>query len=71
MSDGFSSFGGAIVPRTLDEYTPADYIRSFRNLAEDIAEGRVTINRLEVLKAGKGGPDWVITINLTDTGERG
>lgn len=62
------SVGGAIVSQIFADYKPSDYVRSFRQLADDIESGRVKINRLEVTKAGKGGPNWLVQIHLSDSG---
>lgn len=60
---------GTIVTKLFDSYTSADYAESFRKLADQIESGRVEINQLEVSKAGKGGPNWSVRINLSDVGE--
>lgn len=60
---------GAIVPMVI-ENSPPEFARSFRKLADQIESGRVQINRLEVTKAGKGGPYWLVTMSLSDFGEK-
>jgi hypothetical protein len=67
MTERAQSRDGAIVPAVLD-YTPKVYAGCFRDLADHIENGRVTIHRLEITKAGKGGPGWLVSINLTDAG---
>jgi hypothetical protein len=67
MTERVQSRDGAIVPTILD-YTPTVYAQCFHALADHIENGRVIIHRLEITKAGKGGPGWLVNINLTDFG---
>lgn len=64
------SESGAIVTQVFADFGVADYVRSFRKLADHIECGRVTINSLEATKAGNVGPNWLVHIHLSDKGDQ-